>query len=96
LASHSPEGELTRCFLVEAACWEMDRDHVFVGTLRDAVAHYDEEPERRGAPSNIWPEDRSWFVYSNYDLWGTKVSGSERLIASLEADHHLETVQLTR
>jgi hypothetical protein len=44
-----------------------------------------------GSPSNIWPEDRSWFVYTDSDLHGTRVSGPAELIASLAADNALET-----
>jgi hypothetical protein len=50
--------------------------------------------ERSGAPSNIWPEDRAWFVYTDWDLWATKVSGSQTLIDALNADTALETVTL--
>jgi hypothetical protein len=50
--------------------------------------------DRAGAPSNIWPEDRQWFVYTDHDLWATKVSGSSTLIDSLQRDPELETVAL--
>lgn len=44
-------------------------------------------------PSNSWPADRSWLVYTDRDLQGTKVSGSCELIAALEADERLETIR---
>jgi len=50
--------------------------------------------ERSGAPTNVWPEDRAWFVYADWDLWATKVSGSPSLIDALRADTILETVTL--
>ena len=42
----------------------------------------------------IWPRDRSWLVYTDADLWATKVSGSGDLIGRLIADAALETVSL--
>ncbi|WP_026554731.1 hypothetical protein [Arthrobacter sp. 35W] len=42
-------------------------------------------------PSNIWPSDRSWLVYTDYDLWATKVSGSTELINELRMNPLLET-----
>ena len=47
-------------------------------------------------PSNIWPKDRAWFLYTDYDLQATKVSGSRELIAALEADDYLETLRWER
>jgi len=44
-------------------------------------------------PSNLWPRDRSWFVYTDYDLWGTKVSGSRRLIRRIRSNGELETLR---
>jgi hypothetical protein len=49
-------------------------------------------PEVIASPTNVWPDDRSWFVYSDYDLSGTRVSGSEALVASIVADPELETI----
>lgn len=43
-------------------------------------------------PANIWPLDRSWLVYTDYDLWATKVSGSSTLINELRTNSHLETL----
>jgi hypothetical protein len=60
-------------------------------TLAELPGIYD-WPEAAGSPSNIWPDDRSWFVYSNYDLSGTRVSGSAELVASVVADSELETI----
>ena len=36
--------------------------------------------------------DRSWFAYTDWDLWGTKASGPESLINKLKADPDLETL----
>ena len=45
------------------------------------------------SPANIWPRDRSWFVYTDYDLWATRVSGPSDLIATIENDPDLETLR---
>lgn len=45
------------------------------------------------SPANIWPEDRSWFIYTDYDLWATRVSGPADLIARIETDPDLETIR---
>ena len=47
------------------------------------------------SPSNIWPADRSWIVYTDYDLSGTFVSGPAELIARLEASPDLEVIRWT-
>lgn len=46
----------------------------------------------KATPSNWWPLDRSWFVYTDWDLWGTKFSGDASLVASLERSTDLETI----
>ena len=53
-----------------------------------------ESDDLDGTPSNIWPADRSWLVYTDFDLWGTKVSGSAHLVERLVADPELETMRL--
>ena len=53
-----------------------------------------ESDDVAGTPSNIWPTDRSWLVYTDYDLCGTKVSGSAYLIERLAGDLQLETIRL--
>ena len=45
-----------------------------------------------GTPSNFWALDRTWFAYTDWDLWATKVNGPVALIAALEADPELETI----
>lgn len=47
------------------------------------------------SPSNFWPEDRSWFVYTNWDLEGTRVSGTRALVDDLIDDSRLETIRGT-
>jgi hypothetical protein len=53
------------------------------------------QPKRfRSSPSNLWPADESWMVYTDWDLWGTKVTGPPELLARLEADVFLEIAWL--
>jgi hypothetical protein len=65
---------------------------VYRGTLSEVLVLYDDE--QSGGPSNLWAADRSWFAYTDWDLWGTKVSGSDELIGGLFADGELEAVEL--
>ena len=66
---------------------------LFRGSIAELAGLYD-DPTVLGSPSNIWSQDRSWFVYTDHDLWGTKVSGSPALIATLSQDPNLETADL--
>ena len=73
------------------------------GERRDDIALYEGPIEEavtwrlwdghQNSPSNIWPHDHSWIMYTDYDLMATKVSGSKALIAALEADDYLETLR---
>ena len=45
-------------------------------------------------PTNFWAEDRSWFVLTDYDSWGTKVHGSVSLIEEVLREPDLETIAL--
>jgi hypothetical protein len=44
----------------------------------------------RYSPSNFWPVDHRWFVWTDWDLEGTKVSGDPQLIQALGRDYFLE------
>jgi hypothetical protein len=48
--------------------------------------------KQRFTPNNIWPDDRSWFVFTDADLWATKVSGSLELTKDLVQTGELETI----
>jgi hypothetical protein len=48
--------------------------------------------ERHGSPTNIWPGDNAWFVYTDADLWGTRVSGTDDLIQAITGDDELEAI----
>ncbi|GAB3992572.1 hypothetical protein GCM10029992_02060 [Glycomyces albus] len=46
------------------------------------------------SPSNIWPADESWPVYTDWDFWGTKDYEPPDLLDRLEQDEFLETAWL--
>lgn len=72
--------------------YDTDRLVVYRGQLADVLEVYDND-EIGAGPANLWPADRSWFTFTDWDLWGTKVSGSPELIAALVADTELEAVE---
>lgn len=67
---------------------------VYRGAVADILKLYDAD-DLSGGPTNIWAADRAWFVYTDWDLWGTKVSGPTKLIERLRNDPELETEDLT-
>lgn len=95
LAAVSPRGRDEECFAYYAylAAIEFEGDLLYGGCIGD-LASLLESDDLDGTPSNIWPADRSWLVYTDFDLWGTKVSGSAHLVARLVADPELETMRL--
>lgn len=97
LTTYSPAGPDTRCLAYFNPLTEGDFDnvrvHVRAGRLADAAALYDDS-EVDFSPSNLWPEDRSWLLCTDYDLWGTKVVGSPTLIEAVLNDEELETLRL--
>ncbi|MFG2295953.1 hypothetical protein [Streptomyces sp. NPDC048603] len=98
LTAHSRDGADTRCFAYFCPFltqqWEDIRAHcVVTGRLGDARALYD-YPGVLGTPSNVWPADRSWVTYTDWDLWGTKVAGPPALVAALLSDPSIEAVRL--
>ncbi|WP_370948581.1 hypothetical protein AB5J62_13650 [Amycolatopsis sp. cg5] len=94
LARHSASTCYAYYASVPSGDW--DEPTLFSGPL-DAIPDLVGGPDAMAAtPSNIWPADRSWFVYTDWDLWATRVSGSRELIAELGADPDLETVAVHR
>jgi hypothetical protein len=66
---------------------------VFVseGTEGEALPDFDFEPDgRRQAPNLIWPQDRAWFVMTEYDFDSTLVGGSRELIDAILNSSELE------
>ncbi|UFR01032.1 hypothetical protein KBP30_07505 [Streptomyces sp. Go40/10] len=97
LTEHSPQGPDTRCLAYYNPLMLRDADfghpHVRIGRLGDAAALYD-NPEADFNPSNLWAEDRSWVLCTDYDLWATKVSGPAALVETLLHDAEIEAVRL--
>lgn len=94
LAASSPAGFETDSFAHFASLpvGDFDTPHLWRGPLRSVP---DLITERGGpyasSPSNFWSADREWFVWTDWDLQGTKVNGSARLIAAVQSSTGLET-----
>jgi hypothetical protein len=95
LSRHSTSGPSTDCFAFYAclAAGDFDSLHVWRGQL-SAIP---ELIQHRGgsyqfSPTNMWASDRSWFIWTDYDLAGTKVSGSKALVEAVKNHPALETV----
>jgi hypothetical protein len=100
LTEHSPAGPNTRCLAyynpLTVGAVDFDNLHVRAGRLGDAEVLYD-MPEAGLAdfsPANLWAEDRSWVLCTDYDLWATKVAGPPALIEALLIDTGVEAVRL--
>ncbi|MFD4657765.1 hypothetical protein ACFWP2_19300 [Kitasatospora sp. NPDC058444] len=78
LTEYSPAGPGTPCLAyynpLMVTAVDFGDLRVRAGRLGDAVIVYD-NPEAGFSPSNLWAEDRSWVLCTDYDLWGTKVAG---------------------
>ena len=94
LAAHSVDGVDTPClaFYSSLAAGDFERQTVLAGPLGSVPDLVLDESGFHSTPSNIWAADRSWFVWTDWDLWGTKISGSSELIAAIGADSELETI----
>ncbi|MCR6485191.1 hypothetical protein M8542_20385 [Amycolatopsis sp. OK19-0408] len=97
LAEHSPAGADTPslAYYSPATLGFPDLENLVVraGRLGDAECLYD-DCEVDFSPSNLWPDDHSWCLGTDYDLWGTKVVGPPALIEALLDDPELEAVRL--
>ncbi|MFG1665434.1 hypothetical protein [Streptomyces sp. Y7] len=97
LTAHSPAGADTACLAywtpLMLKAMDFDNLRVRTGRLGDARSLYD-DPETVFSPSNLWAQDRSWVVCTDYDLWATKVAGPPALVEALLSDSEIEAVQL--
>ncbi|MFH8383783.1 hypothetical protein ACH4E7_23010 [Kitasatospora sp. NPDC018058] len=97
LTDHSPAGPDTRCLAyynpLTLGAVEFENLHVRSGLLRDAEALYD-TTDTDFSPANLWAEDHSWVLCTDYDLWATKVAGPPALIEALLTDPELEVLRL--
>jgi hypothetical protein len=95
LCSISDAGMATACYAyysnLVARDWEAGG--TYRGSLADILGAYG-DGSFFGSPSNFWPASRAWMVYTDCDLWATRVSGPRGLIHSLVDDQELETVRM--
>jgi hypothetical protein len=94
LSMYSADGVSTkcRCYFSPMAGGRMENARVFLGELKDIVGLSLKE---QFSPSNFWSDDGSWLVYTDYDLSGTKISGSTELISALDSCPGLETLHFS-
>lgn len=95
LTRHSPSRICSMYFADTFSIFPDPRDApVYDAHLADLPAIIKEaaEDDQVFTPANIWPPNKSWLVYTDYDLWATKVSGSTELINELRSNPVLETL----
>ena len=94
LATHSDRRNDTQCyaFYASLASGDFDRTTLLAGPLSAIGELVVGDAAFMSTPSNLWPEDRSWFVWTDWDLWATKLSGSRALIAAVQKHPDLETI----
>lgn len=92
LSRHSGPHDCVASYGFLASGWSDAGGSCFAGPVLQVLDLVDEVAGRIGTPSNVWPVDRSWLVYTDWDLWATKVSGSQQLIDELSHDETLETI----
>ncbi|WP_240509147.1 hypothetical protein [Streptomyces agglomeratus] len=97
LTQYSPAGPDTRCLAyynpLTLGAADFDNLHVRAGRLGDAEILYDQS-EADFSPSDLWADDRSWVLCTDYDLWGTKIAGSPALVNALLNDSEIEAIRL--
>jgi hypothetical protein len=95
LEAHSPEGGDTECIAFYTP-WALRPDNssfLLRGRLAGANA-LAENPASIGSPQNFWPLGLQWFVYTDYDLQASRISGSPELIEALLASSELDCENL--
>lgn len=94
LARHTTDENVREClFYYGSVPFMVQGATVYSGDLFDLLPLIRSQRGTRLTPSNFWPSDHSWFVYTDYDLWATRVSGSQALIDALTEDGELDTIR---
>jgi hypothetical protein len=97
LTPHTAAQALADCaFYYGAVAFMRDGATVFAGDLRDLPTLVRSARGQQLTPNNIWPGDRSWLIYTDYDLNATRISGSPELIEALCKHQDLDTMQCDR
>ncbi len=81
-----------RCCVASLASGDFDHPTLLSGPLKAIRELVEGENPYESTPSNFWPHDRTWFVWTDWDLWATKISGSPALIDAVRAEPDLETI----
>jgi hypothetical protein len=68
-------------------------DLLFEGNLIDVFQTQNDE-RVHGTPTHWWPEDRSWFLCTDWDLPFTLVGGASKLIERLISNPELEAIEV--
>ncbi|MGB2757584.1 MAG: hypothetical protein WBD02_07980 [Acidimicrobiia bacterium] len=95
LASFAPDATATRCvahYSPLANGYDFDdvwMEEVLLGEVEQLV---DTVGQSTITPSNLWPIDGAWMLYTDSDLWATKVSGPQELINMLRSNPELECI----
>ncbi|WP_375482385.1 hypothetical protein [uncultured Mycobacterium sp.] len=89
LTDHTPPAALAQCDFYFGCPPLRDGPRMLTGHLREVRSLVD---DTGFTPNNMWPADRSWLVYTDYDLCATRISGSTELIAALRSVDNLDSV----
>lgn len=95
LVAHSRLGASTRCTAFYTP-WTLSPDRspfLMSGALGNAGALL-QNPASIGSPQNFWPDGLDWFVYTDYDLQASRISGSVELIEALLRNANLDCQNL--
>jgi hypothetical protein len=93
LSRHTTSEALQNCGFYYGAVAMGGDVSVYAGDLLDLPALVRSQRGTQLTPNNIWPADRCWLVYTDYDLWASRVSGSQQLIDALCEHGDLDTLR---
>lgn len=71
-----------------------DQPHLYTGDLNELTSFL-AKPQFGGTPECWWPQDRSWCVYTDWDLTFTLIAGSRELVDGCLAHPLLECIEVT-